>query len=165
MERRWLGSRRSETVGDLAPEGTNPGHVGRKQRHTRVALNAHTGCVASAPHQNHQHHIHNSCTSPPPRRTSHHIAYIHTLARTHPTSPPSPSWFRKGHRFFDKFHPPALDRDRDCATKREPRFLPFLFFARSGLTSSWIRFECFFSFFLFFGEQVDFEKRLKLLIY
>lgn len=106
MERRWLGSRRSETVGDLAPEGTNPGHVGRKQRHTRVALNAHTGCVASAPHQNHQHHIHNSCTSPPPRRTSHHIAYIHTRAHASNLSPLSPPGFERATDFSTNFTRP-----------------------------------------------------------
>lgn len=125
------------------PEGTNPGHVDRKQRHTRVALNAHTGCVASAPHQNHQHHIHNSCTSPP-RRTSHHIARARTHRRDARTSSLlpllfSPHGFERAARFFDKFHPPAPDRDRLCnETRTTFRLFSSPLFFPSFLFSSWI---------------------------
>ena len=120
------------------PEGTNPGHVDRKQRHTRVALNAHTGCVASAPHQNHQHHIHNSCTSPP-RRTSHHIARARAHASTRCThqlppllSSPLPPVSKGPLDFSTNFTRPR-PTVTDCATRREQLFafsLPLYSFLR-----------------------------------
>lgn len=130
------GSRRSETVGDLTG-GYEPGACRPEvTSHPRGSECAYRMCGIGSPSEpstSHSQFLHIAASS--------HIASHRVYTRTHrrgartspPSSPPPPAFERATSgppRFFDKFHPPAPDRDRLCnetRTRSSSFFSPFLF--------------------------------------